>query len=359
MTYSTLPSVAEIRRRIREELPAKAFETVPTKALLFIPMCGIVAGAIWLAHQYDLRWYELAALSLILGQVYATGAFLAHDALHGSIVRSRRLADLLGYLGFGPMLVSPHLWRIWHVAAHHGNTNTARDPDAIANLDEYYASPIARIWTRLIPCSRQPLAGVAFFGYWFTLHGQHILWLHKHYSRWQFEKYGFRQGRAIADTIAYVAFWSAVWYLVGWYNAIFVIIIPMMICNAIVMAFIATEHTCMPRSNEKENHPLKNSVSARVPSVVDLLNLNFSHHVEHHLFPAMSYEHTPLVRDWLRRNMSEHYMEPTMSKCLSVLFGSPRIYRDNEHLCYPDDVEETQVSTRKLRARLRGEREAA
>lgn len=348
----TLPKAAELRRMIRENLPEKAFKNVPSKALLFIPLGTIVVTTIWFIHSHELVWYWLLAISVILGQVYATSAFLAHEVSHGSVVKSKNLADFIAYFGLYPFLVSPHLWRIWHVQAHHGKTNTTRDPDTIVNLEEYLATPLARLWTRFVPCSRRRIVGMLFFLYWFTLHGQNILWFHRRYRHWGFEIYAFNRYRAIADTLVYVLLWIFVWYLLGWYKGIFVVAIPMMIGNAILLSFIATEHTCLPRSQVGDNHPLKNSVSAKVPAVIDWLNLNFSNHVEHHFFPTMNYKYTPLVRKWLRQNMQEYYLEPSLSRCISVLFNSPRIYCDDEHLCYPDDVDGSKVATDRLRALL-------
>ncbi|QCN99920.1 hypothetical protein D3093_32310 (plasmid) [Azospirillum argentinense] len=348
----TMPDIATLRRRIMADLPADAFRNVPSKALLFIPLGAIVLGAVWIAGSRDLPWYGLLALSVVLGQVYATSAFLAHEVLHGSVVKSRALANFLGYFGLYPFLVSPHLWRVWHVRAHHGNTNSSRDPDVIVNLDEYRETFLARIWTRFIPCSRQRIAGTFFFLYWFTLHGQNILWFNRHYKHWNFSDYGFRRFRASMDTLGYLLFWGGIWYILGTYNSLFIILIPMMIGNAILLAFIATEHTCLPRFPVGENHPLKNSVSARVPALVDKLNLNFSNHVEHHLFPTMNYSKTPLVRQWLRNNMSPHYLEPSLATCFRVLFSSPRVYCENDCLCYPDDLDGSKMKADLLRVQL-------
>jgi fatty acid desaturase len=347
-----MPSAVEIRQRIKNDLPAEAFERVPSKALLLVPLVGTVGALVYLVHRNDLSWYWLAAVSIVLGQIYATSAFLAHEISHGSVVRSKRLSDFLAYFGLYPFLVSPHLWRVWHVQAHHGRTNTERDPDVIVNLDEYRNTPLAKLWTRFVPCSRQRIAGTIFFFYWFTLHGQNILWFHRHYKHWDFNSYSFSWWRAIAETIGYLFFWVALLYTVGWYKGMFVVIIPMMIGNVILLSFIATEHTCLPRSEVGDNHPLRNSVSARVPWLVDKLNLNFSNHVEHHLFPSMNYKHTSLVREWLRQNMKEHYLEPSLLQSFRALFGSPRIYCDNEHLCYPDDVDGTKMEIKRLRGML-------
>lgn len=349
MSAAPLLDVVELRRRIRKDLPKEAFENVPSKALLFIPLNLLFLAAAYIAHRYDMEWYWLVAISLVLGQVFATIAFLAHDVMHGTVVKSRKLMIFIAHFGLYPFLVSPHLWRVWHVAAHHGRTNTSRDPDAIVNLDEYRAVPFARLWTKLIPCSRNPISGLIFFSYWFTAHGQHVLWFNRLYKDWDLDSYGFNRTRAIVDTVIYVLFWAAIAVWLGPYKSLFIVFIPMIVGNAILLLFIANEHTYLPRSETgKTEHPLVNTVSVRVPPIIDKLNLNFSNHVEHHLFPSMNYKYTPLVRDWLRRNMADYYLEPTLGQSLRILFGTPRVYADAHHLCYPADVECTKVDTRQI-----------
>ncbi len=351
---NTILSTTEIRKQIKSDLPTQAFKRVPSKALLYIPLNLIVLASVFVAYHNSLQWYWLVMMSVLLGQVYATIAFLAHDISHGSVLKSKRWSDFLVYFGMYPFLVSPHLWRVWHVMAHHGNTNTSKDPDVIVNLEEYGSIPITRVWTEFIPCSRNPVAGVLFFLYWFTLHAQHIIWFNKHYKSWNFESYGFNKLRGIVDTLMYLVLWSVVWSLLGWYKSLFVIVLPMMIANAILLVFIATEHTCMPRSDNGKNDPLVNTISVQIPSIMAKFNINFNNHVEHHLFPSMNYQYTPLVRKWLQENMHDQYLEPSLSRALFTLFSTPRIYAGEDILCYPEDIEGTKVNTKKTRDMLSG-----
>ena len=67
---------------------------------------------------------------------------------------------------------------------------------------------------------------------------------------------------------------------------VFVGILPMMMANATVMSYIATNHMLRPLVDSDD--PLDNTLSLRTHWLVDALHWRFSHHVEHHLFPAMS-----------------------------------------------------------------------
>lgn len=348
-----LLSQDEIRRQIRRALPERVFESTPWRALLFIPLNVAVGLAILLVAHRVLPWYDGVLIAVGLGQVYATLGFLVHDLMHGSMLRGKRAQHVLGFFGLYPFLVSPITWRVWHVMAHHGNTNTSRDPDAIVMIDEYAKAPIARFFLRLAPSSRNRVNVLPFFLSWFTLHGQEILWFAHWQKHWQMETYRFDRLNAALHTFAYILFWASVWAYVGPVNGFYVVLAPMMVGNIILLAFITTQHTFLQRAaSARESHPLENTVSVRVPWLFDVVNLNFSHHVEHHLFPSMNYANLPRVREWLRTNMSDDYIDVLLWEALREFLCTPRVYADREHLCFPDDVQRTKVDTRAIRARM-------
>jgi fatty acid desaturase len=62
--------------------------------------------------------------------------------------------------------------------------------------------------------------------------------------------------------------------------------VPLLVANAIVMAFILTNHSLSPRVEIDD--PLASGLSVTVPRWLEWITLRFGYHVEHHLFPAMS-----------------------------------------------------------------------
>jgi fatty acid desaturase len=328
------PATESVRTRIRRDLPADTFAAQPQRALWFVPLVGTVVAGTWAIIAFDPPWYVMLGIALVLGQCYAALGFLAHETLHGSIVSSPRMQTFLGYLGFGAVLVSPTLWRVWHNQVHHGKTNSGdRDPDSFGTIARYERAPSTRYVARLAPGSRR-WPSVFFFGYWFAFHGQVVLWIQSRYMK-SFR--GLDRRRAIIDTASFVAAWGVVAFLAGPFDALFVMVIPMIITNALVMSYIATNHFMRPQT--ETNDPIENSMSVTTLGLIDKLHFNFSHHVEHHLFPRMSAKHAPRVRTWLEAHAGDRYVTPAHWRALAYLYKTPRVYLDANTLCDPDHPE--------------------
>jgi fatty acid desaturase len=341
---SSTPTAEDVRRQIRAELPEDTFEMQPQRALWFIPLALVGFGSIATIVVATPPWYLCLLLSLVIGQCLAAMGFLAHEVLHGSVVTSKGLQTFLGYLGFAPMLVSPTLWRTWHNQVHHGKTNQGNaDPDGFGTITRYEKAPSTRFVARLAPGSRHPMSYL-FFTYWFAFHGQVVLWIQSRYLR------GFRRmnrRRAIVDTAVSALLWIAVAVAAGPFYALFAIVIPLVIANFLVMSYIATNHFMRPLT--ESNDPIENSMSVNTYAWIDRLHFNFSHHVEHHLFPNMSAKHAPRVRAWLLENEADRYVSPPHWLAFLYLYRTPRVYLDSTTLCDPDDPRgEYHADTREL-----------
>jgi fatty acid desaturase len=322
----------EVRRQVRADLPSDTFEPQPQRAWWFVPLALTAVGGITAIVAVRPPWFVCLALGLIVGQCFAAMGFLAHEVLHGSVVRSTGLQTFLGYLGFGPMLVSPTLWRTWHNQVHHGKTNRNNsDPDGFGTVERYERAPSTRFVATLAPGSRHPLSYL-FLGYWFLFHGQIVLWVQSRYLR-SFARMDRR--RAIVDTVAAALVWLTVVVLAGPFYALFAVVVPVVVTNVVVMGYIATNHFMRPLT--EVNDPLENSMSVTSPRWVDRLHFNFSHHVEHHLFPNMSAKHAPRVRSWLKDNETDRYVAPSHALAIAQLYRTPRVYLDATTLVNPDD----------------------
>src|SRR6185369_7931929 len=137
MTESTMASYV---REIRPRLKRGVFQPARSR-LWWLPVhLSIVALCISALQQRVLPWFAAPLLSLVIGMSYAGLTFLAHETLHGAVVRGPRLRYLVGWIGFAPFVVSPRLWIAWHDRVHHANANLPDDPDMYPTLAEYHAS---------------------------------------------------------------------------------------------------------------------------------------------------------------------------------------------------------------------------
>jgi fatty acid desaturase len=319
-----------VKRRLRASLPARAFDPSPVRALWFVPLLAVETLA---TAGLATNWGGLGAaivLSLIAGSTYASLLLLAHEVMHGAITRSRRWQYGLAWLGFTPFLISPTLWQVWHNEVHHAYANDpARDPDTFADESMAAGSRASRAVLRLVP-GAGGLASFFFPFFWFVAQGQIVLW----YSSRVLPGFARLRRRAAASEVAAMAaFWAAVSFAIGWGPAMLAIALPLGIGNAVLMAYIATNHLLRPLAGSGD--PVDVAMSVKTPALLDRLHFRFSHHVEHHLFPAMSGRHLPLVRAGLERICPDRFVCAPHVRALRWLYATPRTYRDRTTLVDP------------------------
>jgi fatty acid desaturase len=139
--------------------------------------------------------------------------------------------------------------------------------------------------------------------------------------------------RAIAETALGLGVWSLVAALVGGVSFVFVFVVPLLVANACVMAFILTNHSLNPRV--EINDPLASGLTVTTSRLVEWLTLGFGFHVEHHLFPAISTRHAPTIRAHVRRRWPDRYHSMPLGDALRRLHRSARVYQSATELCDP------------------------
>lgn len=329
---------------LKPDLPDQAFEPARSR-LLWLPvhLTTVAVGILVIARHVVPGW-SLPLVSLVLGYAFAGLAFLAHETLHGAIVRTKRLRYAVGWLAFVPFVLSPRLWIAWHNRMHHGHANhPGIDPDAYPTLDEHRRSLLVRLSTDCFGIGRGRLRGLTslFIGF-------HVQSLHVLVSAGR-KRYLPRRELVLAylETAAGVVIWAALFAALGWHVFLFAYVLPALVANACVMAYILTNHALSPHTNV--NDPLANSLSVTVPRVVDFLTLRFGFHVEHHLFPWMSSRHAPLVRQLVKARWPERYQSMPLWQALLAVHVTPRVYEDERTLVDP----RTGFRVRTLMARVR------
>src|SRR5690349_1823734 len=116
-------------RALRPHLAPETSEPARSR-LLFIPgHLGVIAIASSAIAGGWIPYLLVPVLSLAIGMSFAGLTFVAHEAIHGGIVRGRTARWIVGWVGFLPFTLSPRLWAAWHDRVHHANTNLTGDPD--------------------------------------------------------------------------------------------------------------------------------------------------------------------------------------------------------------------------------------
>jgi fatty acid desaturase len=128
-------------------------------------------------------------------------------------------------------------------------------------------------------------------------------------------------------------FWVGLGLTIGVWPSLLAIVVPMLVANTSVMSYVATNHLLQPLVDDDDQ--LAASMSVTTHPWLDLIHFNFSHHVEHHLFPAMSSKYFPLVRAKLRRHAGDRYLAPPHWRALRMVFGTPRFHDPRDVLVDP------------------------
>ena len=319
-----IESEASIKAKVRADLPPEAFARKPLWSLLVIPLTGlIIAGSVALAI-IPLPAYVAIPASVLLGLLYGSLTFLGHEIAHGVSIGPGRLRTAITYLSFAIYCISPHLWLVWHNQAHHAHTNVeGRDPDNFGTLEEFRRGALwCRLMVKCLPgFSHSHSLSAIYLCLFFTLQGQGMLWSK---SRRLPDFRALRRRRAILDTALLVAFWIGIGVLAGPSGALLIVVIPMFIANIVVSSYILTTHMLCPMTASPDT--LATTMSVRTHRIIDVLQFHFSHHVEHHLFPAMCSRYYPLVRQSLRRHLGDRYLAPPHWQALLSIVRTPRVY---------------------------------
>lgn len=320
-----------LRAKVRADLPAHIFAPKPLWSLLVVVLVGLIVGGSALLLTVPLPWPLALLISLAVGHCYASLTFVGHDITHGASIPRGPWRTLVTYLSFTIYGVSPHLWVTWHHHAHHGQTQViGRDPDNFGTLGEFRAGGRwSRFMMRCAPGSGFGVSALYLFLF-FTLQGQGVLWFK---SRAMPDFRGLHRARALTDTALMAAFWITVAVLAGPGGALLVVLIPMMVSNFVVMSYIVTTHMLCPMVEARDT--LRTSMGVTTAKVLDVLHFHFSHHLEHHLFPAMCSWYYPQVRRSLRRHLGPDFLAPSHWRALRAIFTTPRLYEGFQTLVDP------------------------
>lgn len=313
--------------RIAPHLPKDVFKPVPSRLFgglvhLLISITGIVAISV-----FNLNPFINLAIGILIGTSFASMGFLGHEILHGTVVRKSWLRDLLGAVAFWPLSTGPRLWRKWHNMNHHLHTqHEEHDPDAWPSMKQFVKNRLLRSIYRL-PFTIRAIANFCSLTITFTVHSARMFIVYLK---------DFKPTKRPVVWLECVLPWST-WigllFIIGPIKWLFAFLIPLLIANFIVMAYISTNHRLNPLT--PINDPLANSLTVTVPKWVDALHFNFSYHAEHHLFPGINPKYYPLVKTHIKRMWPERYHEMPLWKALIALWKTPRIYYEQHKLIDP------------------------
>jgi fatty acid desaturase len=338
-------SVAGYARELRPLLPPGAFRADSSRLTLVLINLAILALGWLMASRLEqwppLAWTAFLPFTLVMANAVVVLLFATHELLHGSAIRGQGPRRWVGFLGLAVLWMPPTLWQAVHNRQHHGHTNSLADPDR-SYLESQPANWGKRIQHAFVPSDEVTPPGL-------VLGMAAAWWVHNLRSLLSVllapyftaataavpAPFGVsrRERRAILlELLLIITVHAGVVTLIGLRPLPLLLgyVLPLVLGYAVVMAYIYTNHMLCPLG--EANDPLVNSVSLRLPAYLDFLHLNFSHHVEHHIFPGMNADFYPMLRRILLERYPDRYQSLSGPEAWHRLMTTPRHYRDGQTL---------------------------
>lgn len=324
---SELHTAGWYTQKLSPKLPPEAFKPVPQRLWAGLIFLGLVIGSITTIGLFHLNLLAMAGVSVVIGLSFAGLGFLGHEILHGTVVKRAWLRDALGAIAFAQFNLGPKLWRKWHNMEHHAHTQDEHtDPDAMGTMEEFFQRPGLQFFYRFPQWVRSAITFGSFLGFFSVFSA---LMLKRYYKDFKPAE----RKVVLAQYFMPAAVWLALLPVLGPVKWFFAYLLPLALANFLVICYISTNHQLSPLVDV--NDPLANSLTVLVPRWMDVINLNFSHHVEHHLLPGVNPKWGPLIRRHIKEMWPERYQEMPFGKALLTLWRTPRIYMDHTQLVDP------------------------
>ncbi len=330
---------AEYAKILRPLLPVEAFAPDPRKlVILFTNLIVLILG--WaIATQLDhLPLYFLLLylpLAVVMGNSVIVLLFTSHNIMHGSVIRNSRLIHILSLLGLTMLWMPPTLWKAVHNQTHHTKTNS------LADTDRNYLYEQPKTWGKGIQNLFVPSLGVnpiyltvgmmTAWGVWNFRNLTSVLLFNGKSADYVPAAFTMSAKKRIAivgelSVILTIHLIILACLQFSPLKILFGYLLPISIGYAGLIFYIYTNHMACRMTSV--NDPLINSISLRVPKLVDKLHLNFSYHTEHHIFPGMNSDYYPLVQELLKIHYPGRMNLLNAGDAWRLLMQTPRHYKD-------------------------------
>lgn len=330
---------AQYIKKLRPQLPPEAFLPSYNKVWILFINIGILIMGWGIANYLDQwNWYYLwlyLPMALIMGNSVTVLLLITHDLLHGNTIKNQRLKWLISLLGLSMQWTPPTFWKAVHNKQHHNNTNSLLDPDR----NYLYQQP--NHWGKWLQNFVVPSSEISFlsliigishsWGIYVVRNLSSLIFFNNSLTQYPVASFQVSEKERKAMTMEFFLIIGIHLSILSYlqFNPIKMILgyfLPIWLGHSIFMFYIFTNHLLCPMT--EINDPLINTLSLKVPKIVDLLHFNFSYHTEHHLFPNMNSDYYPQLQELLKAQYPEQFNLLDAPKAWHLLLKTPRFYQD-------------------------------
>lgn len=315
---------------LAKELPRHIFTPNPARLFHMVLLMVLAAAAVTAMVVTDWHWSLKIILGGVVGHCWGIGGLIAHEILHGSVIRSRKWQDTFSLFLFAPFLISPTFWRFWHNKLHHANTQRLiADPDAYPTYRVFQASKYMNWMYPFTPGSGAKRSYLYFF-FWFSFNvlvaQLYLRFRNRTFDSLDHRKVNFELGTQILLAALFLV-------AIGPQNWLWAVFVPVVVQNYIVFSYISTNHNLNPLT--KHNDPLANTLTVTNHPWLEKLHVNFGYHVEHHMFPTVNGIHVKTIHELLKAKYPTEYHFMPKWQAIRSLYATARIYKDQKTLMNP------------------------
>jgi acyl-lipid omega-6 desaturase (Delta-12 desaturase) len=273
---------------------------------------ALFAGAVTGVVRTGAAWGKLG-FGVIAGIAVAFLFVWAHDAAHGALFRSSRVAEVLGTIAMAPSLSMYRLWVYGHNKVHHGFTSLSTvdwiwRPMTPAEYTQAskWSRAVYRVERSLPGCALHFIARVWWPGM-VRYHGEPAVRRRYHFIR------------SKAYTFAYVVLASALaWrYAGGWIGVVSVVVVPWLVFSYFIALFVYLHHTHPQLPFFNDRHRWSASIGqvacstlVRTSAPFEWLTHGIMLHTPHHVDMRIPFYRLPQARrDLLAAGYGDHIVE--------------------------------------------------
>jgi fatty acid desaturase len=201
----------------------------------------------------------------------------AHEATHQTAFASRRANLVVGWLAACPSLLNLHFYTTFHFAHHRHTQIPGQDPELDMAAPDDLGAYVRRIlgvpyWRlRLLVISDCWRGDLSRYPYVSTQAAPAII----------------RSVRAMSAALVGGSMASAL--LFGWETPLVFWILPQLLCQPFLRAYVLAEHT----GCSMDRNGLTNTRTTLTNLAVRMLMWNMPFHAEHHLYPSIPFHRLP------------------------------------------------------------------